>query len=103
MLIDLEPIQSGLFCRFAHRCDGPDDTACFTPVASHLLPRSKRWAKPRYSSKINPVVLDLSPGVVGVAEGFRQCGFEIYAGVGFNPAFNLTWKVCVHLVLCRLF
>lgn len=94
MLINADSTQPGLLCRFAHHCDGPDDAICATPIASHLLPESKRWMNPRYNTKSTPVVLDLSPGVLGLAEGLRQYGFEIYAGLGFNPTTHQTWKVC---------
>lgn len=63
MLTFLDLSQSGLFCRFAVRCGGPGDSACLTPVGSHLLPRSKRWAKPIYKYESQPVVLDFNTGV----------------------------------------
>ncbi|KAF7588863.1 hypothetical protein BBP40_005081 [Aspergillus hancockii] len=84
--------QSGLFCRFAVRSGKPGSAACIMPVASHLLPHSKRWPTPRYSYISPPKVLDLSPSIVGVIEGFRQSGCEIHAGIGFDPASDLTWK-----------
>ena len=83
---------SGLFCRFAVRCGG-SDSASLTPVASHLLPRSKHWSNPRYKYQPKPIVLDFSPGVLGLAEGFRDSDCIIKAGVGFDPVSHLTWKV----------
>ena len=86
--------EEPLFCRFAVKKDGSEDTACLTPLASHLLPHSGRWRKPTYISQFEPTVLDLSPGVLGISEGFRQAGFAIGTGLCFDPKLNLTWKVC---------
>lgn len=91
--------QLGLFCRFGVRCGGSEDSACLTPVASHLLPRSRQWTKPSYRYLPQPMVMDFSPGVVGLSEGFQQAGYAIHAGVGFDPESHFTWKVSMHIHL----
>lgn len=39
------------------------------------------------------MVIDFSLGVLGLAEGFYQEGFEVAAGVGFEMSKDMTWKV----------
>lgn len=63
------------------------------PVASHLLPHSKRWPEPRYALDPRPSVIDLTPGCLGLAEGFRQAGMSVDAALGFDPVVHQTWKV----------
>ncbi|OJJ32881.1 hypothetical protein ASPWEDRAFT_42920 [Aspergillus wentii DTO 134E9] len=86
-------LNSGLFCRFAIKCGGSPDSACLMPVTHDLLPFSKHWDTPEYSSSSRLEVFDFSPGVLGLAEGFRQSGCAVRAGFGFDPVSDLTWKV----------
>lgn len=39
---------------------------------------------------MTPVVLDLTPNVLGLTEGFDKIGFEILAAIGFNPGEDAT-------------
>lgn len=39
------------------------------------------------------MVIDFSPTVLGLAEGFSQVGYDIAAGVGFSTIHDMTWKV----------
>lgn len=81
------------YCRFAVRCgSAPSDSACMMPVASHLLGHGNRWPEPRYSVRIPPSVIDLSPAFLGLAEGFSQAGCRIHAAFAFDPASHYTWK-----------
>lgn len=77
--MEKDPSAIGLFCRLAIRCGQTDDYASITPVASHLLPYSQRWKKPRYAFNPTPAVFDFSPGDVGLSEGFSQSGWAIHS------------------------
>lgn len=39
------------------------------------------------------MIIDFSPSVLGLAEGFSQEGFDVTAGVGFSTVHDMTWKV----------
>lgn len=45
------------------------------------------------NSSVNRIVIDFSPSVFGLVEGFAQEGFEVAAGVGFDTVHDMTWKV----------
>lgn len=90
----LDTSECWLFCRFAIRCGCRDEAACLTPVGSNLLPGPRRWKIPKYGSQAVPVVFDLSPEVLGSAEGFVQAGCKVQAAFGFDPITDMNWKVC---------
>ena len=93
--------DSELFCRFAigNAPDTPnqlDINSCsFSPLASHLLSRQDRWVKCGFDFPPKPLVFDLTPNVIGPAEGLVQGGCYIHAGLGFDPERHLSWKVRV--------
>lgn len=90
----------GYFCRFAIRNYREGDSFDITPVNSNLLPfRRDHWKKPRYRHPCKPAVFDLTPNVLGTAEGLSQACFDIYAGLGFDEARDMTWKVGLCLLL----
>lgn len=91
---------SGYFCRFAIRNYRDCDSFDITPLNSHLLRfRRDYWKKPRYRHPCKPAVFDLTPNVLGPAEGLTQASFDIYAGLGFDRAHHMTWKVSLCLLL----
>lgn len=67
--------------------------ACITPVASDLLPTKLRWRKPKFANSFEPLVLELTPGVLGPSEGFAQAGFPISTALRFDESRHITWKV----------
>ncbi|PYI15933.1 hypothetical protein BO99DRAFT_435965 [Aspergillus violaceofuscus CBS 115571] len=79
------------FCRFAIRDKSNGNSACFTPLSSGLLSRQYRWKRPRYAPP-KPIVIDLSPRDLGLAEGFSQAEFDIITGLGFDSEQDMTWK-----------
>lgn len=91
ILADLD--ASGFYCRFAIRSRVDNESAFITPLGSNLLRYNERWKVPRYSGSKKPVVIDFSPSVLGLAEGFSDEGFEVAAGVGFDTVHDMTWKV----------
>lgn len=91
-----------MYCRFAIRCGGSADAACVMPVASHLLAPSKRWPEPRYGEHLRPSLVDLSPGCLGLAEGFCQAGGRIDAAFGYDAARHHTWRVSI-IPVCYCF
>jgi hypothetical protein len=90
-LTDLD--ASGFYCRFALRSKVGNQPACITPLGSNLLRYHERWKVPRYYPLAKPVIIDFSPSVLGLAEGFSQEGFEVAAGIGFSTVHDMTWKV----------
>lgn len=87
--------EGAFFCRFAVCTAVTMGVACFTPVATDLLGYQHRWPRPTYSSPTEPVVLDLSPGVLGTSEGFSQANYNVLAAVGFDKNRHYNWKVCL--------
>ncbi|GAM33939.1 hypothetical protein TCE0_013f01201 [Talaromyces pinophilus] len=83
---------SGFYCRFALRSKVGNQPACITPLGSNLLRYHERWKVPRYYPLAKPVIIDFSPSVLGLAEGFSQEGFEVAAGIGFSTVHDMTWK-----------
>lgn len=80
------------FCRFARTVD--DERIVFMPVASGLLPHQDPQ-KPAYLTvPFPPYVFDLTPGILGPLEGFSETGCKTFAGIGFDEARHITWRVC---------
>lgn len=84
---------SGFYCRLSVRSKVDEKPACITPLGSNLLRYNERWKIPLYTATSNSVVIDFTPSVLGIAEGFSQEGFEIGAVIDFDPKLDMTWKV----------
>ncbi|KAF9885418.1 hypothetical protein FE257_012940 [Aspergillus nanangensis] len=83
--------EDDLFCRFAVRCDGSKDSACLVPIASHLpLDCPDHWPSPNFNTKFNPIVLDMSPCVLGLALGFRHFGHDANASLASHAESVIT-------------
>ena len=67
-----------------------------TPVASHLFRPAYRWKEATFSTASAPLAFDMTPGVLGPAEGLAQAGHTIQAAFGFEQARHVSWKVCKH-------
>lgn len=94
-----DPARSEYFCRFAIRSWVDLNSSSITPLSANLLPRRDRWKAPCYKYPCTPALFDLTPNVLGTAEGLSQASFEVYAGLGFDKTHRMTWKV---RILCTL-
>lgn len=96
-------MTNGFFCRFAFCTAEGGKTAAITPVSSSLLQRKDRWRPVKFTCPLDSLVFDLTPNVLGPAEGFSQAGYLIHSAIGFDPERHLTWKVRLsHLIFTLL-
>ncbi|KAG2412860.1 hypothetical protein HFD88_010417 [Aspergillus terreus] len=77
-LVPIEMISKVWSAELRHTVDVPDDLD-----ANGLYYHYCRFA---------PEVLDLTPGVLGLAEGFYQAQCNVHSGFNFDPSAHLTWR-----------
>ncbi|OQV00919.1 hypothetical protein CLAIMM_06354 [Cladophialophora immunda] len=82
-----------LFCRFGiSNAGGKGGVTEITPLASHLLlHHADHWERRGFRSQAAAVAYDLTPSVLGVAEGFAGRGFMIQAAFGLDESKHHTW------------
>ncbi|KAF2665609.1 hypothetical protein BT63DRAFT_69784 [Microthyrium microscopicum] len=83
------------FCRFAVQYANQDEVACYLPLKSSLLSKQAGTKRHKFPSPTKTAIMDLSPRVLGLAEGFAQAGHQIHSAVGFDPSQHMTW-MCRH-------
>lgn len=64
-----------------------------TPLASRLLHRPEERQSSAYNEAAPPIVYDMTPNILGPAEGFQQAGCVIDNAFSFDEEHNVTWKV----------
>lgn len=84
----------GPFCRFAICSVAAVDTASLTPLAPYLVIGEEPWATPDFCNIGRPLTFEMSPGILGVSEGFSAQGFPIEGVFGLDETKPCTWQVC---------
>ncbi|KAF4880964.1 putative modification methylase [Colletotrichum fructicola] len=80
-----------MFCRFARSVH--DDSIDLIPISQHLLPPQDRRSNPGFTGTASEGAIDLTPGVLGLMEGFCSAGYQPFAAFGFNESSDATWKI----------
>ncbi|CAI0650363.1 unnamed protein product [Colletotrichum noveboracense] len=80
-----------IFCRFARSVH--DDSIDLIPISQHLLPPQDRRSNPGFTGTASEEAIDLTPGVLGLMEGFCSAGYQPFAAFGFNESSDATWKI----------
>jgi hypothetical protein len=67
------------------------------PLISALLPRRDRRKLPGFTEISKASVTDATPRVLGPLEGFTNMGWSVFAGLGYEPCKDYTWRVSRYL------
>jgi len=88
------PDCGGLFCRYAMSESSDCRVSCIMPIVTRLIfPYSERPKPAEFNFSREPLVCDLTPNILGPAEGFVKSGFFIHLGIGNEQEHTVTWKV----------